>query len=59
MTTLNSVIVEEFVMSQIGRWYTEILFAAEVDRDVETRSHGQWLRDEIMKKLQQHARSYN
>jgi hypothetical protein len=59
MTTLNGIIIEEFVMSQIGRWYTEILFDAEVNRDVETRLHGEWLRDEIVKKLEQHARSYN
>ena len=59
MNTIALIAAEEFILSQIGRWYTEILFEAEYAKDSDTRIHGEWLREQIMHKLKNSHKVYN
>ena len=59
MRELSSYIGEEHVMAQLGRFYTEVLWEAQNAHDMEEYQHGEWLRQAIIDKLNQHQRSYN
>ena len=59
MRELSQYIAEEHIMAQLGRFYMEVLWEANNARDLEEYRHGEWLRQALIHKLNQHQRSYN
>lgn len=52
-------LIEDVIYSQLGRFYTELLFNAEISHDSDEREHAKWLRNAIINKLENHSKSYH
>lgn len=59
MRSVVRYIAEEHVMAQLGRFYTEVLWEASNAHDSEEYYHGEWLRQALLDKINQHHRSYH
>lgn len=53
------VILDDIITTELGKMFQALLFEAETSPDCETRTHGEWLRERLNEKIDQHARSYH